>query len=164
MSPSPSDQKNLQRIGFVLVPNFALMSYASATEPLRAANLLAGSALYEAIPLSADGLPVRSSSGLTISCNRLSEAGGTCHTIYVCAGGDPQDWYASVSLHMPLRKFARNGVRIGGISSGSYVLASAGPPGTTAFSSPRGHTPPPQKAFPPPPRRSARLFPSCGRR
>ncbi|APO72354.1 transcriptional regulator GlxA (plasmid) [Rhizobium gallicum] len=145
---SAGDQKNLQRIGFVLVPNFALMSYASATEPLRAANLIAGSALYEAIPLSADGLPVRSSSGLTISCNSLSEAGGTCHTIYVCAGGDPQDWYASASLHAPLRKFARNGVRIGGISSGSYVLASAGLLDNTDFTIHWEHAPVLKEAFP----------------
>ncbi|MGG2479046.1 GlxA family transcriptional regulator, partial [Rhizobium sp. BR5] len=35
--------------GFILVPNFALMSYASATEPLRAANLIAGTDLYEVV-------------------------------------------------------------------------------------------------------------------
>jgi transcriptional regulator GlxA family with amidase domain len=33
-------------IGFILVPGFAMMSAASATEPLRAANLVAGTELY----------------------------------------------------------------------------------------------------------------------
>ncbi len=50
-------------MGFVLMPNFALMSYASATEPLRAANLIAGLLLYDVIALSPEGRQVRSSSG-----------------------------------------------------------------------------------------------------
>jgi transcriptional regulator GlxA family with amidase domain len=33
-------------VGFLLVPGFALMSYAAAVEPLRAANLLSGRTLY----------------------------------------------------------------------------------------------------------------------
>ena len=31
-----------QTVGLLLIPGFALMSYASVVEPLRAANLLAG--------------------------------------------------------------------------------------------------------------------------
>ena len=31
-----------QTVGFLLVPGFALMSYAAAVEPLRAANLISG--------------------------------------------------------------------------------------------------------------------------
>ncbi len=34
------------KIGFLLIDGFALMSYASASEPFRAANLLAGKTLY----------------------------------------------------------------------------------------------------------------------
>ena len=37
----------VQTFGFILLPGFALMSFAAATEPLRAANLLAGRPLYE---------------------------------------------------------------------------------------------------------------------
>ena len=40
------DSKNAQNIGFILIPGFALMSFASASEPLRAANLLAGREIY----------------------------------------------------------------------------------------------------------------------
>jgi len=42
------DQSGVQEIGFVLIPGFALMSYASATEPLRAATRAAWSALAAA--------------------------------------------------------------------------------------------------------------------
>ena len=86
------EQKNVQRIGFVLIPNFALMSYASAAEPLRAANLIAGTDLYDAVPLSFGGEAVRSSSGIIVECQPLMSLGEWCSTIFVCAGGTPQDW------------------------------------------------------------------------
>lgn len=121
-----SDSKTQQRMGFVLMPNFALMSYASATEPLRAANLIAGVPLYDPVPLSPDGLPVRSSSGLSVACADLAGQGGACHTVFVCAGGGPLDWADRGGLHAGLRRLARQGVRIGGISSGAFVLAAAG--------------------------------------
>ena len=81
------EQKNAQRVGFILVPNFALMSYASAAEPLRAANLIAGTDLYDVVPLSFDGEAVRSSSGIIVGCEALAAGGDRCHTIFVCAGG-----------------------------------------------------------------------------
>ena len=43
---SESDIVRPHRVGFLLVPGFALMSYASAVEPLRAANVLSGRNLY----------------------------------------------------------------------------------------------------------------------
>ncbi len=49
------DNRNVQRIGFILIPRFALMSYASAVEPLRAANLLAGRELYQVQMFSPEG-------------------------------------------------------------------------------------------------------------
>ncbi|EJZ19359.1 AraC family transcriptional regulator, partial [Rhizobium sp. Pop5] len=49
------DSRNAQEIGFILIPGFALMSYASATEPLRAANLLAGREIYRLSTFSPDG-------------------------------------------------------------------------------------------------------------
>ena len=39
-------QPRAQSVGFLLVPGFALMSYAAAVEPLRAANLISGTPLY----------------------------------------------------------------------------------------------------------------------
>jgi transcriptional regulator GlxA family with amidase domain len=121
-----SDTRTLQRIGFILVRNFALMSYASAIEPLRAANLLAGRPLYEILPLSPGASSVASSSGVEVACDDFAAHGDGCHTVFVCAGGGPADWTGTSALHPGLRRLARQGVRIGGISSGSYVLAEAG--------------------------------------
>jgi AraC family transcriptional regulator, glycine betaine-responsive activator len=121
-----SENKTSQRIGFLLVPNFALMSYASAVEPLRAANLIAGVELYSVVALSADGRPVASSSMLSVDCRDIALSGDAFHTVFVCAGGGPKDWNAVEGVHGTLRRLARKGVRIGSISSGAYVLAAAG--------------------------------------
>ena len=118
--------RTVQKIGFLLVPDFALMSYASATEPLRAANLLAGTELYEIVPLSVDGKAVTCSSGLSVECRDVSALGGSCSILFVCAGGSAHAWQLGEQVHGTLRRLARQGVRMGGISSGAYVLAAAG--------------------------------------
>ncbi|WP_337271021.1 GlxA family transcriptional regulator [Oryzifoliimicrobium ureilyticus] len=121
-----NEHTSTQRIGFLLTPNFALMSYASAAEPLRAANVLARTDLYDVVLLSFDGKPITSSSGILVKCQPLADAGEACHTIFVCAGGGPQDWVLPESSLATLRRLARQGIRIGGISAGAYVLAEAG--------------------------------------
>lgn len=117
--------RQTQRFGFLLMPNFALMSYASATEPLRAANLLAGRDLYAVHQLSPGGRPVRSSGGIGIACEDIAAAGAEFHTVFVCAGGDPGNWVGTDRLFSALRRLSRLGVRLGAISSGAYVLAAA---------------------------------------
>lgn len=137
-----------QRYGFLLVPNFALMSYASATEPLRAANLIAQTALYEVVALSIGGQPVPTSSGFEVPCEDLAGAGSHCHTVFVVAGGNPEDWSEAAALQPFLRRLARQGVRIGGISSGSFILAAAGLLDGRDFTIHWEHAPALKEAFP----------------
>ncbi|BAV52807.1 transcriptional regulator (plasmid) [Mesorhizobium loti] len=118
--------RQTQQFGFLLLPNFALMSYASATEPLRAANLLAGRSLYVIRQLSQGGRPVQSSGGIDIACDDISSVGAEFHTVFVCAGGDPGNWAEADRLFSTLRRLSRLGVRLGAISSGAYLLAAAG--------------------------------------
>ena len=47
-----------QTLGFLLLENFTLFSLASAIEPLRMANQLAGRELYRWFTLSVDGGPI----------------------------------------------------------------------------------------------------------
>lgn len=143
-----ADTKSLQRIGFFLVPNFALMSYASAIEPLRAANLIAGTELYEVASLSVAGALVTSSSGVSVECLDFESVGPNCHTVFVCAGGGQKDWAAVETTHPVLRRLARRGVRIGGISSGAFVLAAAGLLDNRDFTIHWEHAPVLREAFP----------------
>ena len=55
-----------QRIGFVLIPNFSMIAFTSAVEPLRLANRAAGRELYTWRLFSADGKPVAASNGIVL--------------------------------------------------------------------------------------------------
>jgi transcriptional regulator GlxA family with amidase domain len=145
------DTRSLQRVGFILVRNFALMSYASAIEPLRAANL------------SLEGSSIASSSGIAVDCHDFAAHGDSCHTVFVCAGGGPADWTGTSVLHAGLRRLARQGVRIGGISSGSYVLAEAGLLNNRDFTIHWEHAPVLKETFPQLAPRQARFVIDGGR-
>ncbi|MCJ2124377.1 GlxA family transcriptional regulator [Methylobacterium sp. J-077] len=122
-SSPPGDR--LQEIGFILVPGFALMSFASASEPFRAANHLAGRALYRLRYFGETEGRVVSSSGAEIPTEGLPRERGRLHIVFVCAGGEPTGW-DKPAIHAALRRLARFGVRIGGISGGPYLMAAAG--------------------------------------
>lgn len=113
-----------QQVGFLLLPGFALMSFASATEPYRAANLLAGHSLYQ-LRFFGEESPVESSSGVLAPVEPLPKHKSGIDALFVCAGGAPSDWDRP-KVHACLRRMAGEGVRLGGISGGPYVLAAAG--------------------------------------
>lgn len=112
-------------IGFLLIDQFALMSYASAIEPLRAANILAGRDLYEWRHVSMTGRPVTASNGVSVAPDHQVGDAVELDTLLVCAGGNPAAFDHAPTLSW-LRRLARQGVRLGGISGGPYVLANAG--------------------------------------
>jgi AraC family transcriptional regulator, glycine betaine-responsive activator len=142
-----SDIKSVQKIGFILVPGFALMSYASATEPLRAANLIAGRDIYRLSLFSAEASPVCSSSGALLTSEPLPSRGASLDMVFVCAGGSPRDWHHP-AVHACLRQLSREGVRIGGISGGPYLLAAAGLLAVRDFTIHWEHAPALLEAFP----------------
>ena len=112
------------RVGIVPIPGFAVMSYACVADPLRAANLLSGKPLYDIVHFAHD--PVAPSSGAASISDCI--AIGTdvpLDLLLVIAGGDPfavQD----KALFGWLGRMARKGVRVGGVSGGPVILASAG--------------------------------------
>jgi len=114
-----------KKFSFILVDGFALMSMAAAVEPLRAANLFAADPLYDIRMLSVAGGPVTSSVGAVFETVPLAEAGFGDDIAFLVAAGDP------LALNQPgltawLRRADRAGVKLGGISGGSAVLARAG--------------------------------------
>lgn len=114
-----------RNVGFLLIPGFALMSYASAIEPLRAANRLAEKPLYAWHHISLDGKPVAASNGASIVADHAVGADLDIENLFVCAGGNPALFRHAPTLRW-LRKLARKGVRIVGVSGGPYLLARAG--------------------------------------
>ena len=109
---------------FLLVPGFALMSYAAAVEPLRAANLISGKPI-SLVARGAGGKPVMASNGLAIIPDIGVGTDRDVDMLFVCAGGNPAT-FNDKQVFAWLRKLARRGVTIGGIQGGLHILARAG--------------------------------------
>lgn len=112
------------RVGVFPVPGFALTSYAATVEPLRAANLLSRRPLYEVIHFGPAG-GVQSSGAAAVAPDHPPGASVPLDMLLVVAGGDPFRFH-DCAVFAWLRQLARAGVRIGGVSGGSVVLAQAG--------------------------------------
>ena len=114
-----------KKIGFVLVPDFAMMSAAAAIEPVRAANLVGGSELYRAIFLSPEGAYVRSSCGGGFETTTFGAAPEHLDMIFVIAGANPF-LVNPVDYANFLRRHASRGSVLGGVSGGAVILARLG--------------------------------------
>lgn len=112
------------RVGVLPVPGFALLSYASTVEPLRAANLLSTRQLYDVIHLAEDG-STRSSGGAQIGAEAQIGALPLLDLLILIAGGRPETLEAP-DLFRALRRVAARGVPLAGVSGGPVLLARAG--------------------------------------
>lgn len=110
---------------FLLVPGLSMMSLASALEPLRSLNRLAGREAYAWRLASLDGAPVAASNGIAIAAMRTDAALVGADYIFVCGGLRIQS--ADERRHLSvLRQAARRGIAVGSLSTGTYLLARAG--------------------------------------
>ncbi len=114
-----------RRYGFILLPGFSLIAFSSAVEPLRMANWISGRELYETFTVSHDGEAVASSSGVAtlVDCS-LTEL-PTLDAIFVC-GASPVARTGNEAVIGWLRRQQNAAVALGGIGTGSYLLACAG--------------------------------------
>lgn len=120
----------VETILFLLIPDFSMMAFTSALEPLRIANRLAGKRLYAWRLVSVDGAPVAASSGIAIQvdmalagCEPL--VGGKLPTVVLCGGLGSEHYQHREALGW-LRRWARRGAEVGGLCTGAHVLARAG--------------------------------------
>ncbi|MEQ8370005.1 MAG: GlxA family transcriptional regulator [Alphaproteobacteria bacterium] len=114
-----------QSLAFLLLPQFSLMAFASAVEPLRAANRLACRPLYSWEVLGPDARPVVASNGVAIPPDRaITDV--TRHPCIVVCGGYGMQAFDDPRTLAALRRLARTGTIMGAISTASYVLARAG--------------------------------------
>ncbi|KKJ76705.1 transcriptional regulator [Kiloniella litopenaei] len=114
------------KIGILLIDGFALMSYSSVIEPLRAGNFLAKTTLYQIDHIAVGNeYEIISSSGAAISANTTISENKDYDLILVVAGGDPSSFDDQQTFQW-LRNKARHGVRLGGVSGGPVILANAG--------------------------------------
>ncbi len=113
------------RFGFLLLPNFSLIAFSSAIEPLRMANWVSNDQLYQCTLISRDGSPVTSSAGVETAVDTSLEHTEGLDAIFVC-GASPIARTGNETVIGWLRRQARSQVAFGGIGTGSYLLACAG--------------------------------------
>jgi len=114
-----------QVIGFLLVPNFSMMAFTSAVEPLRSANRMSGRELYRWRILSVDGQPVPSSSQLKFMPDASADAAGKLDALVICSGAEVTQ-VKDEKIFAFLRRQERSGVKVGGLCTGAHLLARAG--------------------------------------
>ena len=114
-----------QKIGFLLLNQFSLLPFASAIEPLRAANRQSGEKIFEWMVASPNGISSVASNGVEVQTNIDPEQLKNCRMVFVCAGVDVRNNTNKAILNL-VRRLDRNGAIIGAICTGTYVMAAAG--------------------------------------
>jgi len=116
-----------RRFVFLLLDRFTMLSFASAIEPLRIANRMAGQRLYTwslAGEAGAQG-EVTCSNGAAFRLDMGLADLQREDTLLVCGGIDVQRATTKGIINW-LRREARRGVVMGGLCTGAYALAKAG--------------------------------------
>ncbi|MEO7243326.1 MAG: GlxA family transcriptional regulator [Variovorax sp.] len=114
-----------RHVGLLLFPEFSMMALASASEPLRAANRLAGRELYRWHLLGRDAALVTSSSAIALQVAALDDVASLLDRLFVVASL-AVDTLHDPAIHRSLQRLASRGAIVGALSNGSFVLARAG--------------------------------------
>jgi transcriptional regulator GlxA family with amidase domain len=114
-------------IGFLLVPGFPLVCLSSALDALRHANGYASSPRYRYRTYAREGGIVKASNGLDIQAGADIAEDATPALLFVCAGSSfPHEEAHHPKVQAWLRRLARRGIPLGGISAGTHILAKTG--------------------------------------
>lgn len=113
------------RFGFLLVPDFTLIGFGAAVDPLRLANMVSRRKLYEFVTITMDGEPVRSSAGICVQPDCSAADAAELDGVFVI-GPNPLPASGTEPVLRWLRSLAGRGVALGGVDTGSYFLACAG--------------------------------------
>lgn len=113
------------RYVFVLLDQVFYLTFCCAIEALRLANENNEKPYYQWDVLSESGAPVVGSNGLTLQVTGPLRPLERNETLIIC-GGDNVIAATTPKIVSWLRRVARQGVHIGGISTGAFVLAKAG--------------------------------------
>ncbi len=118
-------EEDCHRIGFFLVPEFSMIAFASAVEPLRLANRVSGRVLYRWESYSLDGRPVIASNGVPVAVDGALADAEALPTVILCSGVNAHR-HGDRALIAKLRRLASHGAAIGAVCTGSHILARAG--------------------------------------
>ena len=119
-------------IVFYLIPNFSMIAFSTAIEPLRLANRLQDHPSYSWHLTSFDGEPVTASNGVTVAVDKsLAQERSNLQVmarpsmLLVCSGINVEE-HENKTLFAYLRENKNQGVIVGGLCTAAYILAAAG--------------------------------------
>lgn len=113
------------KLTFLILSGASIMCVASAIDPLRAANRVAGRKLFDWSTVSADGTPPATSSGLPIAVAGAFD-GGDATDVLVVIGGFGARLETTPALLTQVRRAARTARAICGVEAGTWLLGRAG--------------------------------------
>ncbi|MDM9593798.1 GlxA family transcriptional regulator [Pseudomonas guariconensis] len=111
--------------GFLVQPNFTTIGLASAVETLRMANLAACRPLFRTVVVAATPEPVTASNGMRVLPDHGIADAPALDALFVVGANPIANDRDSRRLIDWLRQLARQRVPLGGICTGSYLLARA---------------------------------------
>ena len=120
-----SDQEKPQEFVFLLVPQFSMMAFAAAIEPLRQANRMARKTLFSWRIASEGGALISCSNGCVLTADMGLDDVERGTSIVVCAGLEVREGTTRGVLSW-LRTQSRRGAKMGAVCTGSHILAKAG--------------------------------------
>ncbi|MBS0254701.1 MAG: GlxA family transcriptional regulator [Proteobacteria bacterium] len=123
VAPGPRTPSGPRRFTFLLMPEFSMIAFTSAIEPLRVANRMSGQLLYHWRTASLTGAAVTASNGVAVQVDGPAAAGNE-DALVICAGLNPAR-YDSPALGAALRRALRGGAVLGAVCTGSVLLARA---------------------------------------
>lgn len=114
-----------RRYVFCLLDRFTMMPFAAAIEPLRLANRLAGSKIYDWVVVGESGDFATCSNGTRVMLDAGLIETGHHDTVLVCGGVDIARTTTSRILSW-MRRESRRAERMGALCTGAWALAEAG--------------------------------------
>jgi transcriptional regulator GlxA family with amidase domain len=112
-------------VTLLVFPGSSIMCVASAVDPLRAANRVAGETLFDFSLVSVDGKAPVTTCGLPVAVSgRFDATKGT--DMLVIIGGFGTRYAAGRPLLSTIRKLARSARAVGGVEAGTWMLGHAG--------------------------------------
>ena len=113
------------RVCLLLLPESSMMSLASALDTMRAANRIASRDLFEWQIVTLDGKPASLTCGIPVAPKQCLAEAAEADVLMVIAGFNQQKHVDSQQLKL-IKQLSRKYLLVGGIESGSWVLARCG--------------------------------------
>lgn len=120
-----NEQRPVKTVGFLVIPNFTTIGFASSVETLRMANMAARQPMFRTVVIGATLDPVTASNGMRILPDYSIEDAPKLDILFVVGSNPIVSNHSSRPLLNWLRKLAHQQVTLGGICTGSHLLARA---------------------------------------